>query len=127
MNDECPGLAECCPPRRPNSGLLPALTPRVKAAGVEVAVWVTAATRAAVLTAYAPAYTRTHPTVGDAGAAEEYWRGRAGDPAGAVATLEDLVAAMVRVLGPNHPDTQKTQHNLAYWRRQTGDAAEPDC
>src|SRR5262249_25471036 len=40
-------------------------------AGVEVAVWVTAATRAAVLTAYAQAYSRTHPAVGGPGDTEE--------------------------------------------------------
>jgi hypothetical protein len=40
-------------------------------AGVAVAVWVTAATRAAVLTAYAQAYTRTHPALGGAGEAED--------------------------------------------------------
>src|SRR5262249_35762712 len=43
----------------------------VEVPGVEAAVWVTAATRAAVLTAYAQAYTRTHPAAGGAGEAEE--------------------------------------------------------
>src|SRR5215470_16576476 len=38
---------------------------------VEVAVWVTAATRAAVLTAYAHAYMCTHPAAGEAGEAED--------------------------------------------------------
>src|SRR5262249_39277462 len=45
--------------------------PGVEMPGVQVAVWVTAATRAAVLTAYAQAYTRTHPAAGGAGEAEE--------------------------------------------------------
>ncbi|MFF3787694.1 tetratricopeptide repeat protein, partial [Streptomyces sp. NPDC001933] len=52
-----------------------------------------------------------------------YWRGQAGDAAGAATRFEELLADRVRVLGPDHPDTLTTRHNLAYWRGQAGDAA----
>ena len=29
----------------------------------------------------------------------------------------------LRVLGPDHPDTLKARHNLAYWKGQSGDLA----
>ncbi|MGH3985454.1 MAG: tetratricopeptide repeat protein [Pseudonocardiaceae bacterium] len=45
-------------------------------------------------------------------------RGEAGDPAGAAAALEQLLADVLRVLGPDHPDTLATRHNLAYWRER---------
>ena len=44
------------------------------------------------------------------------WRGEAGDPAGAAAVLEELLADQLRVLGPDHPDTLLTRRNLAFWR-----------
>lgn len=34
-----------------------------------------------------------------------FWRGEAGDPAGAAAASEALLADRVRVLGPDYPDT----------------------
>ncbi|WP_285902431.1 helix-turn-helix transcriptional regulator [Frankia sp. AiPs1] len=52
-----------------------------------------------------------------------YWRGEAGDPAGAAAAADELLADRLRVLGPDHPDTLITRHNLAWWRGQVGDAA----
>jgi hypothetical protein len=45
------------------------------------------------------------------------FRGRTGDRAGAVAALQEVVAAMERVLGPNHPTTRANATNLGYWRR----------
>jgi len=47
-----------------------------------------------------------------------YWRGAAGDPAGAVAAFQELLADRLRVLGADHPDTLITRRNLAYWRGQ---------
>ncbi|HSV66346.1 MAG TPA: tetratricopeptide repeat protein, partial [Mycobacteriales bacterium] len=52
-----------------------------------------------------------------------YWRGEAGDAAGAAAAFEVLLADDLRVLGPDHPDTLATRHDLAWWRGQAGDAA----
>jgi hypothetical protein len=47
-----------------------------------------------------------------------HWRGQNGDPAGAVAALEELLADSVRVKGTDHPDVQITSANLAHWRRR---------
>ncbi|MER6686361.1 tetratricopeptide repeat protein [Streptomyces olivaceoviridis] len=52
-----------------------------------------------------------------------WWRGQAGDAAGAAAALVGLLADRIRVLGPDHPDTFNTRHNLARWRGEAGDAA----
>jgi len=52
-----------------------------------------------------------------------YWRGQAGDPASAAATLPQLLEDRLRVLGPDHPATLQTRHDLARWRGQAGDAA----
>jgi hypothetical protein len=51
------------------------------------------------------------------------WRGQAGDPAGAAAATERLLADRLRVLGPDHPDTLATRANLAAWRGEAGDPA----
>ncbi|MFJ8570398.1 tetratricopeptide repeat protein, partial [Streptomyces sp. NPDC093514] len=51
-----------------------------------------------------------------------YWRGMAGDAAGAAEAYAELLADMVRVLGPDHPNTLTTRNNLAYWREGVGDA-----
>ncbi|MGK5559421.1 tetratricopeptide repeat protein, partial [Actinomadura kijaniata] len=45
------------------------------------------------------------------------------DAAGAATAFEELLADRLRVLGPDHPDTLTTRHNLAYWRGEAGDAA----
>ncbi|MFB6771358.1 tetratricopeptide repeat protein [Streptomyces sp. NPDC056337] len=45
-----------------------------------------------------------------------YWRGMAGDAAGAAATLQELLADQERALGPDHPKTFTTWNHLAYWR-----------
>ncbi|WP_322751715.1 MULTISPECIES: helix-turn-helix transcriptional regulator, partial [unclassified Frankia] len=50
-----------------------------------------------------------------------YLRGKAGDPGGAAAATEALLADYLRVLGDDHPDTLNTRHNLARWRGQAGD------
>jgi len=52
-----------------------------------------------------------------------FWRGEAGDAAGAVAAFAELLPIRERVLGPEHPDTLSTRHNLASWRGEAGDAA----
>ena len=39
--------------------------------------------------------------------------------------MEQLLVDFLRVLGPDHPDTLTTRHNLVYWRGQAGDAADP--
>ena len=38
--------------------------------------------------------------------------------------LAALLPIRERVLGPEHPDTLTTRHNLAYWTGEAGDAAE---
>jgi hypothetical protein len=52
-----------------------------------------------------------------------YWRGEAGDAAGAVRAFDELLADHVRVLGPDHPETLIVRNNLALWRGEAGDAA----
>jgi hypothetical protein len=49
-------------------------------------------------------------------------RGEAGDPAGAATAFGQLLSDRLRVLGPNHPDTLTTRHNLAHWRGQAATA-----
>ncbi|WP_410870358.1 tetratricopeptide repeat protein [Nocardia sp. A7] len=51
------------------------------------------------------------------------WRGRTGDPAGALTAFELLLPDHQRILGPNHPDTLRTRNNIAAWRGETGDLA----
>ncbi|WP_449341868.1 FxSxx-COOH system tetratricopeptide repeat protein [Streptomyces adustus] len=52
-----------------------------------------------------------------------YWRGMAGDPAGAATATAELLNDCVRVLGPDHPDTLTTRGRLARWNGIAGDAA----
>jgi hypothetical protein len=49
-----------------------------------------------------------------------HWRGQAGDPAGAISALEQLLTDYLRVLGPDHPDTLSVRNNLARWRGEAG-------
>lgn len=35
----------------------------------------------------------------------------------------ELLPDMLRVLGPDHPHTLITRHNLAYWREEAGDVS----
>ncbi|MEU9484183.1 NB-ARC domain-containing protein [Streptomyces decoyicus] len=51
-----------------------------------------------------------------------WWRGRAGDPSGAVAGFEALLADQVRLLDTFDPQRLATRHALAHWR---GEAGEP--
>jgi hypothetical protein len=41
-----------------------------------------------------------------------------------VAAFEELLTDYLRVLGPDHPYTLTTRHNLARWRGEAGDAAD---
>ncbi|WP_308429843.1 tetratricopeptide repeat protein, partial [Streptomyces ruber] len=52
-----------------------------------------------------------------------FWRGWAGDAAGAAAAYEKLLPDRLRVLGPRHRDTLATRHGLAFWRGKAGDVA----
>ncbi|MFJ8621049.1 tetratricopeptide repeat protein [Streptomyces clavifer] len=51
-----------------------------------------------------------------------WWRGRAGDPFGAVAGFEELLADQARLLDTFDPQRLATRHSLAHWR---GEAGEP--
>jgi hypothetical protein len=53
----------------------------------------------------------------------DFWRGEAGDPAGAAAALEELLAEQLRVLGPDHPDSLVT---LAYRQGKAKDSADAE-
>lgn len=52
-----------------------------------------------------------------------YWRGEAGDFAGATRSQSELLADRLRILGPDHPDTLGTRASLAYWQGHAGDPA----
>ncbi|MGW8439339.1 tetratricopeptide repeat protein, partial [Nocardiopsis sp. NPDC055879] len=52
-----------------------------------------------------------------------HWQGRAGDPTGAVTSLEQLLPDCIRVLGPDHRATFTTRHNLAHWQGEAGNPA----
>jgi hypothetical protein len=49
------------------------------------------------------------------------WAG--GDPAGAAAAFEELLADRLRVLGADHPSTLTTRNDLAFCRGEAGDPA----
>jgi hypothetical protein len=49
------------------------------------------------------------------------WRGHAGDPAGAVTALEELLADWAGVFGPAHQDALIISSNLTHWRRRLSD------
>ncbi|EPJ42212.1 hypothetical protein STAFG_0729 [Streptomyces afghaniensis 772] len=49
-----------------------------------------------------------------------YWRGEAGDAAGAAAAYEEILADQERVLGPGHPVTLTTRTNLTRQRGAAG-------
>ncbi|WP_082373159.1 NB-ARC domain-containing protein [Nocardia sp. NRRL S-836] len=53
-----------------------------------------------------------------------YWRGEAGDPAGAAAAFAELLTDQLRVLGSDHPDTLTTRGDLAYWKRMVSRVSE---
>jgi tetratricopeptide (TPR) repeat protein len=52
-----------------------------------------------------------------------YWRGEAGDFAGAAESQSELLADRLRILGADHPDTLGTRASLAYWQGHAGDPA----
>jgi Tetratricopeptide repeat len=51
-------------------------------------------------------------------------RGQAGDPAAAIALLDDLLPDLRRNLGADHPDTLAARYNRAHWLGQTGRPGE---
>ena len=51
------------------------------------------------------------------------WTGEAGDVAGALRLLKELLPDLTRVLGDDHPDTLTTRNNIAAWTGRAGDAA----
>ncbi|WP_152514209.1 tetratricopeptide repeat protein [Nocardiopsis valliformis] len=50
-----------------------------------------------------------------------YWSGATADLAQAQRSFEDLYERQLRVLGPDHLDTLRTRHGLAYLRSRAGD------
>ncbi|MGY0234002.1 FxSxx-COOH system tetratricopeptide repeat protein [Longispora urticae] len=64
-----------------------------------------------------------HPDVLLARREVAYWRGEAGDPAGAVTELEQVLTDMSDVLGPDDARTLKTRDQLGYCRGCAGDTA----
>lgn len=50
-----------------------------------------------------------------------YWSGVTGDLSEAQRAFEELYERQLRVLGPDHLDTLRTRHGLAYLRSQAGD------
>jgi len=38
--------------------------------------------------------------------------------------LAELLLDRERVLGPDHPDTLRTRHDIAFWTGETGEGAE---
>ncbi|GAA2795169.1 hypothetical protein [Crossiella cryophila] len=105
---------------------------RWQAGELDVLIWVTAASREAIISAYAGDHAAAaaaneqlltdqlrilgpdHPDTLDSQATLASWRGYAGDPAGAVAACRLLVAQMVRVLGPDAPATLARRADLAF-------------
>lgn len=49
-----------------------------------------------------------------------YWRGEAGDPAGAADAFADLLSDRTRILGWSHPHTLDTVVNLSHWQARAG-------
>jgi hypothetical protein len=52
-----------------------------------------------------------------------YWLAKAGDPVGAAAAAEELLADQLRVRGPDHPATLRARANLAFCHGEAGNAA----
>ncbi|MFJ2733285.1 tetratricopeptide repeat protein [Streptomyces sp. NPDC087317] len=65
-----------------------------------------------------------HPQTLVARANVAYMRVQAGDTAGAIATLVNLIPDMERVWGADDPNIFPVLHNLAWLRGEAGDAAE---
>jgi hypothetical protein len=64
-----------------------------------------------------------HPATLTARANLAFWRGEAGDPAGAATDFAELLDDRLRVLGPDHPATLTARGNLARCRGEAGDPA----
>ena len=64
-----------------------------------------------------------HPDILTARGNLAYWRVVAGDPGGAAAAFEQLLADYMRVPGPDHPHTVIGRHELAYWQSQAAGSA----
>ena len=47
-----------------------------------------------------------------------YWRGEAGDAAGAATAFKEMLTDFLRVLGPDHRYTLAAEGNLARWRKR---------
>ncbi|MFD8811158.1 tetratricopeptide repeat protein [Streptomyces sp. NPDC059627] len=56
-----------------------------------------------------------------------FWRGEAGDPAGAVAAFVELLDDCMRVLGADHPYTLTTRNNLGHWQRRAEEGREGEA
>ena len=52
------------------------------------------------------------------------WTGQRGDSAEALRLYQELLPDLVRVLGPDHPDTLTTRGSIAFWTGQRGNSAE---
>jgi hypothetical protein len=50
-----------------------------------------------------------------------YWRGQAGDLAGALEATAKILADQLRALGPRHSDVLRTRGNMARWRGMAGE------
>jgi hypothetical protein len=61
-----------------------------------------------------------HPDTLTTRADVAWWRGEAGDRAGAVEAYERLLMDRLRVLGPDDPDIDTTRQALAHWRTLAG-------
>jgi hypothetical protein len=49
-----------------------------------------------------------------------YWRGEAGDAAGAVTAYTKVLDDRLRIFGPDHPYTHRARRALARWRHRAG-------
>ncbi|MFF7452573.1 MULTISPECIES: tetratricopeptide repeat protein [unclassified Streptomyces] len=64
-----------------------------------------------------------HPETLSARHSLAWYRGQAGDSAGAAAAFARLLTDRERVLSPDHPHTLATRGSWAYWRGEAGDLA----
>ncbi|MET7718615.1 tetratricopeptide repeat protein [Streptomyces sp. NPDC005407] len=52
-------------------------------------------------------------------------QGQAGDPAGAVNALKDVLQDLLKAQSPEHPETLRVRYFLAYWQGQAGNMDAP--
>ncbi|MEU2133163.1 tetratricopeptide repeat protein [Streptomyces sp. NPDC018352] len=67
-----------------------------------------------------------HPDTLSARGNLAFWRGEAGDVAGAVEAFAGLLADLGRVLGPDHPDSLTPLNDCASWQRRRADSTSND-